>query len=387
MLTDPIKLRLGFGVTLLNRCLWQGGVDGIGSYTLELLNALSSRNQIDLTPFSFGTAMHPRIAHGDSAKILPRFDAAALYSLCTRQPFAGTSELSKTLDIVHATDHRIPKLGKLPVVATLMDAIPLAHPEWVSTSRLGRIKHALWRRSAHWADHVITISEYSKTEIAKYFGLAEDRISVTPLGVDARWFEPMDESVIAEVLARLSITTKRYFLFVGTLQPRKNVKRVIAAYQSLPQWLRGEVGLLIVGRSGWQCEDITSNLEAGAYGPNVSWLKHLPDKDLLAVMKGAAALVFPSLYEGFGLPVLEAFAAKVPVVTSNTTSLPEVSGDAALLVNPLDEADIAGAMQCVIEDEALANTLRQRGVNRALEFTWDRTADMTVDVYRHVLGR
>lgn len=380
------RLRLGFGVTLLNRCLWQGGVDGIGSYTLELLKAFSRRSGIDLTPLSFGAPMHAQVAQGKKAKVMARFDVSALLSMGTGQPFAGATELSKMLDIIHATDHRIPQLGKLPVVATLMDAIPLAHPEWVSASRLGRIKHALWRRTARWADHVITISEYSKTEIAHHFGLTEDRISVTPLGVDARWFHPLAESVMAEVSVRLSLP-ERYFLFVGTLQPRKNVSRVIAAYQSLPEWLRGEVGLLIVGRAGWQCEDITSSLEAGAYGSNVRWLKHLPDDDLLAVMKRATALVFPSLYEGFGLPVLEAFAAGVPVVTSNTTSLPEVAGDAALLVNPHDEAEIAGAMQRIVEDEALAGALRQRGLSRAREFTWDRTAEMTLDVYRHVLGR
>ncbi len=380
------RLRLGFGVTLLNRCLWQGGVDGIGSYTLELLKAFSRRSEIDLKPLSFGTPMHAQVAQGQKAKVMARFDVSALLSMGTGLPFAGATEFSKTLDIVHATDHRIPQLGKLPVVATLMDAIPLVHPEWVSASRLGRIKHALWRRSARWADHVITISEYSKIEIASHFGLAEDRISVTPLGVDARWFEHLAESVMAEVSVRLSLP-KRYFLFVGTLQPRKNVSRVIAAYQSLPEWLRGEVGLLFVGRAGWQCEDIISSLEAGAYGSNVRWLKHLPDDDLLAVMKCATALVFPSLYEGFGLPVLEAFAAGVPVVTSNTTSLPEVAGDAALLVNPLDEAEIADAMQRIVEDEALASALRQRGLSRAREFTWDRTAEMTIDVYRQVLGR
>jgi len=380
------RLRLGFGVTLLNRCLSQGGLDGIGTYTLELLKAFSRRGDIDLTPISFGTPMHAQVTPAGKARVLASFEVAALVSMLTGRPFAGAAELSKTLNIVHATDHRIPHLGKLPVVATLMDAIPLAHPEWVSVSRLSRIKHALWRRSARWAQHVITISEYSKTEIANHFGLTQDQISVTPLGVDARWFEPLAESVMAEVSVRLSLP-KRYFLFVGTLQPRKNVSRVIAAYQSLPQWLRGEVGLLIVGRAGWQCADITSNLEAGAYGSNVRWLKHLPDDDLLAVMKRATALVFPSLYEGFGLPVLDAFAAGVPVVTSNTTSLPEVAGAAALLVNPLDEAEIAGAMQRIIEDETLANALRQRGLDRAREFTWDRTAEMTLAVYRHVLGR
>ena len=188
-----------------------------------------------------------------------------------------------------------------------------------------------------------------------------------------------------ETLRRYGLPDK-FFLFVGTLQPRKNIARVIEAYRSLPQGIRNEVPLVIVGRAGWQCDEIADALASGNYGTSVFWLRHLPDDDLLAVMKAATALVFPSLYEGFGLPVLEAFAAGTPVITSNGTSLPEVAGDAALLVDPVDIASIAEAMLRLLENPELVNILREKGYVRAREHSWDRTALMTLDVYRRVLG-
>ena len=143
---------------------------------------------------------------------------------------------------------------------------------------------------------------------------------------------------------------------------------------------------MVVGRAGWQCDEIVSRLGQGAYGAGVRWFKHLPDNELRAVLQDSIALVFPSLHEGFGLPVLEAFASRTPVIASNTTSLPEVAGDAALLIDPHDEEAIADAMRRVVEDDDLASWLKARGYERAALFTWDRTAEMTVQSYRRVFG-
>lgn len=377
-------MRVGFGVTLLNRCLGSGGVDGIGSYTRELLQVLSRRDDVEVSPISFGIPEPLGDQSQLGCEVLPRFDVSSLISLVTGLSFRGANRLTGRLDIFHATDHRIPKLNKVPVVATLMDAIPLSHPEWVTTNRLGAFKHDLWRSTAKWATHVITISDYSKKEIACHFGLSPEMISVIPLGVDERWFRVISPEIMADVVARHDLP-ERFFLFVGTLQPRKNVGRLIEAYLTLPRSVRDDVPLLIVGRAGWQCDDIVRGLEKRAYGPSVRWLQHLPDADLLAVLKRATALVFPSLYEGFGLPVLEAFAAGVTVITSNTTALPEVAGDAALLVDPENISAISTAMMRVLEDEVFARTLAVKGTARARDFTWEKTAALTVDVYKRVL--
>jgi len=377
-------MRLGFGVTTLARGLNAEGIDGIGSYTRELMKIISVNEGVDLVPISYSNALPemPGIAHKTIQKRY--FAASAAISCLTGLPFPGSSSIGKKIDLLHATDHLIPNFGKVPVVATLMDAIPLSHPQWVSM-KLRTVKNAMWRQTAKWATHVITISDYSRQEIEQYFDIPADKISVIPLGVDERWFHQIENETLTETRTRYGLPEK-FILSVGTLQPRKNVGRVIEAYRTLPKAIRSEVALVIVGRAGWQCEELVAGLASGAYGSNVFWLKHLPDADLLALMKLASSLAFPSLLEGFGLPVLEAFAAGTPVITSKTTSLPEVAGDAALLVDPLDIASIAAAMQLMLEDQELANSLREKGYIRAREHTWERTASMTLDVYRKVLS-
>ncbi len=379
-------MRVGFGVTVLARCLNSGGIDGIGSYTRELMKRFVAHDDLELVPISYGYPLPP-MNDGAVQEVLQyrNYAVPAALSAFTKTPFLGAGNLSKRLDLIHATDHLIPSYGNLPVVATLMDAIPLSHPEWVN-SRFRGVKNALWRRTVKWASHVVTISEYSKREIETHFGVAEERISVIPLGVDERWFHPITQENMTYVLRRHALPEK-YFLFVGTLQPRKNIRRLIDSYLMLPKIIQSEVPLVIVGRPGWQCDDIVEALGACAYGTSVRWLKHLPDYDLLSVVKGATALVLPSLYEGFGLPVLEAFAAGTPVITSNTTALPEVARDAALLVDPEDASNIAEAMLRVLENLQLADELRKKGMVRARLHTWDRTARMTLDVYKLVLGR
>lgn len=377
-------MRVGFGVTVLARCLGSGGVDGIGSYTRELMARLTRADGVDLLPMSFGDALpdidgnaHPTLQCG-------RFAPAAAIAALSGLSFRGTAGIAKKIDLMHATDHLIPQFGKLPVVATLMDAIPLSHPEWAAPT-LRRVKNALWRRSVHWASHVITISSYSKQQIVQHFDVPPEKISVIPLGVDQRWFGPLASDVIGQTLRRYGLPDQ-FFLFVGTLQPRKNIARVIEAYRSLRPGVSNRVPLVIVGGAGWQCEQIVDALVSGAYGRSVVWLRHVPDDDLLALVKAATALVFPSLYEGFGLPVLEAFAAGTPVITSNGTALPEVAGDAAMLVDPRDTGAIAAAMLDVLENPELVNSLREKGYLRARAHSWDATAVLTQGVYRRVLG-
>lgn len=376
-------IKLGFGVTVLARCMASGAVDGIGSYTRELMKRFVAARSVDLVPISFGHALPQMDGIAHETLQCGRFAPAAVISALSGLSFPGAGGIGRQVDLMHATDHLIPNFGKVPIVATLMDAIPLSHPEWV-TLKFRAVKNALWRRSAHWATHVVTISEYSKQEIEKHFGVPAEKISVIPLGVDERWFRPIARETMHETLRRYGLPDK-LFLFVGTLQPRKNIGRVIDAYRLLPQGIKNEVPLVIVGRAGWQCDEIVDGLASGAYGASVFWLKYLPNDDLLAVVKAATALVFPSLHEGFGMPVLEAFAAGTPVITSNGTSLPEVAGDAALLVDPVDTSSIAEAMLHLLENSELADSLREKGYTRARAHSWDRTASMTLDVYRQVL--
>ncbi|HET9114373.1 MAG TPA: glycosyltransferase family 1 protein [Burkholderiales bacterium] len=377
-------MRVGFGCTVLAKGLNHGGVDGIGSYTNELGRSLSATKAADLIPVSFGVPINGNFPLSDSGiNVLPRFAPMAAISAVTPFAFFGNENLRRQIDVFHATDHLVPKFSGFPVVATLMDAIPLSHPQWVRV-RLAKLKGRLWQRSARWADHILTISEYSKSDIVKYFGISPDKITVTPLGVDERYFERIDPARKAEILKQYGLP-ERFYLFVGTLQPRKNVERLLDAHEMLPLNLQKEIPLVIVGRAGWGCEALVARLENAALSGRIVWLKYLPDESVRALLQTALALVFPSLYEGFGLPVVEAFASGLPVIASDTTALPEVTLDAALLINPLDAGAISDAMRQMAEVSGMARKFAEAGERRARQLTWAACAAKTLDVYRKIL--
>jgi glycosyltransferase involved in cell wall biosynthesis len=376
-------MRVGFGVTALCKGLAGGSQDGISHYTQELMTQFAKRKELSLAPFSFDVGASANVAL-DGALHLGKYPAGALYSAFTRSNFPSIGKLGK-VDLIHATDHYIPRAKFAPMIATLMDAIPFSHPEW-SSGRFRSAKNALWKKAISWADHIITISEYSKSELCKWTGVAADHISVIPLGVDTRWFRDVTAEEFALVRAKFALPAQ-YFISVGTLQPRKNISAVIGAHRSLPDVARTQTPLVIVGRAGWKCEREIAQIEQDARAGKVLWLQHVSDTDLLPIVKAAKALLFPSLAEGFGLPVLEAFAARVPVITSTTTSLPEVAGDAALLIDPLDTGSITKAMNQILDDVHLRGELIQNGLDRANTFTWQRCAEQTVNCYHHLLAQ
>ncbi len=374
-------MRIGFGVTALCNGLSGGGLDGIGNYTREIMSRMMSAPQVELVPFSFRTTIPPDMGQGFQ---LGHYSVNTSWSVATGANFFGMGDLVKRVELIHATDHYVPRCKPAPMVASLMDAIPLAHPQW-SRSEFRDIKNFLWKRAANWADEVITISEYSKTELSTWTGIALNKIKVIPLAVDERWFRNVcdDESARVRQLYQLPET---FFISVGTLQPRKNVESTIWAHRALSPAKRVRTPLIIIGRAGWKCEEVMRLIEEDSASGAVRWLKHVPDADLLPVLKLASGLVFPSLGEGFGLPVLEAFAACVPVIASDATSLPEVTGDAAISLNPLDVDAISRAMQQVLDDQSLVLMLKERGLARAKEFTWQACADATLQVYRKMLA-
>lgn len=374
------QINVGIGTTVLYKGMNATGIDGIGHYTKELLNCLSTHPDLQLQSFTLGAV--GKYAAGNVLHQLPRFSLGSLPSLILGRSYCGSQKLRSSVDLIHATDHLIPRCKDVPVVATVMDAIPIAHPEWVNY-RFSALKNAIWKKTVGFADRVITISAHSKNDLMEYFGIPEDRISITPLGVDERWFKRPSPEDLAAVRHRYKLPNN-FFVFVGTLQPRKNVSRLIDAHCGLPDAIRKSHPLIIIGRAGWQCTDILDRLKSE--NTCVRWLKYVSGDDLPSILRCASGLVFPSLHEGFGLPVLEAFAAELPVITSNITSLPEVAGNAALLVDPYDVQNISWAMQQLIEDSATTRHMRLLGLNRAKEFTWDKTAQATISVYRQAIS-
>ncbi len=377
-------LRVGFGTTVWARGERSGHLDGIGIYTRALWQAMHDRDDVSTSPYVF-TPDQPDMPFGRPAVLSQHFPKMTLRSALLGAPGPMSAKLRNEIDVFHATDHHIPRINGVPVVATVMDLIPLIHPEWV-TMKLRRLKNWLFARSICWSDQVITISEFSKRDIVRLLGVPADRVHVTPLGVEADYFVQHDDATRATALGKYGLTPG-FFLFVGTLQPRKNLGAALAAHGKLPAELRKRHPLVVVGRNGWGAEDVVATLRAREAAGEARWLEYLPRQDVISMLQSASAMVFVSRYEGFGLPVIEAFAAQCPVICSNTTSLPEVAGDAALQVDPMDETAISHAMQAVLEDGSATAERVQRGLARARGYTWEACADQTLAVYKRAANR
>ncbi len=375
---DPI--RVAFGTSVLAQGLQRHELDGIGHYSRELLECFRTQDAIHAVPFTFGDAAPSQLL--PSPVDVGRYQRQAALGIVMGRSFSGFAALEENVDLVHATDHMVPRLGNTPVVATLMDAIPLSHPEWVGY-RFKKLKNALWRRSFGWADRILTISHYSRQEIVRHFGIPAERIDVIPLGVNPRWFNAPTPHEAEAVAAQYRLPAQ-YFLFIGTLQPRKNLLHLLESHAALPTAVRRACPLIVVGRAGWGCDEEVRRLSA-ADPAELRWLNYVADKDLPVILGLSRALVFPSLAEGFGLPILEAFAAGTPVIASNTSSIPEVAGDAALLVNPADREALTQAMLRISREDGLVQELSSRGAARARTFSWERTAAETLSSYRKLL--
>ncbi len=287
------------------------------------------------------------------------------------------------LDVLHV-QYIAPLVCSARVVTAIHDASFAVMPEtFPLKDRL--LLNLFIPLAASSASKVITLSESSKRDLIERFGVSPEKIAITPCGVDETMQRVEDPQVIAEVLQRYGITPP-FILSVGLLQPRKNLPRVVDAYALLRE-RRPDLPhhLVIAGKVGWGVEllrERVRKIQCRLRKSAVHFAGYVADEDLPALYSAADVFVYPSLYEGFGIPPLEAMACGTPVVTSNVSSLPEVVGDAALMVNPLDVEAITAAMEQILTDTTLRQTLTARGGKRAREFTWERMARQTVAVYR-----
>jgi len=292
----------------------------------------------------------------------------------------GFNRLLPGARLYHATEHLLMPLRGIPTVLTVHDLIfrryP-AHHKPLNRTYLNATLPLFCRR----AGHIIAVSEQTKRDIMAAYGVPAEKISVIYEAADPR-FRPQPPEVVAEVRARYDLPP-RYVLFVGTIEPRKNLVGLLEAYRSLLD--RGSnVGLVTAGRTGWRSESFFERLAALRVAERVTLLGPFPDAELPALYSAADVLAFPSLYEGFGLPVLEAMACGTPVVASNTSAIPEVAGEAGILVPPHDVVALAGALERVLADAALRADLRARGLAQAARFTWQRSAEATLALYRSI---
>ncbi|NUQ01054.1 MAG: glycosyltransferase family 4 protein [Armatimonadetes bacterium] len=379
--------------------LFLGGGTGVQTYGLELLFALQK----------LGVEVSLSVAARDEAKVralltpalaaaeppVPvywsRVSNALLYSnpalaAWRRWPRALPPPrwLPPEVELYHALLWPLPLAPHVPSVLTVHDLLALQAPE-LSPGRDCELMHRAIVALAPRFDHIITDSDATRQALLARSRVREEQVTTIYPGVSQRFSTPVPAARRAEVAARHGLE-RPYLVALATVEPRKNLARVIDAYDTFCGQQGNGFDLVLIGPRGAAHAELDERLARARPG-RVASLGYLPSDDLPPLLQGAAGLLFPSLLEGFGLPALEAMAAGCPVITANTTSLPEVAGDAALLVDPTDTAAIASAITRVLTEPGLANELRARGRARAAEFAWERTAQATLAVYEQVAAR
>ena len=279
------------------------------------------------------------------------------------------------LDVFFSPTHYLPLFSVVPSVVSIFDLSYLKYPELFKKKDLYQLK--IWGRySIKRAKAVITISESSKNAIIEEYKLASDKVHVVYPGI--KELINNREINMTNLQKKYGIK-KNFILFVGTIQPRKNIARMVEAISQIP-----ELELIVVGKKGWQYEGILDSPRKFGVENRVKFLEFVPDEELSELYKNAICFVLPSLYEGFGLPILEAMKYGCPVVTSNTSSLPEAGGDAALYFDPEDSSDIAEKIKKLLSDDKLREDMIEKGYKQAKKFSWEKAAKETLHVLKEV---
>ncbi|HXX14996.1 MAG TPA: glycosyltransferase family 1 protein [Candidatus Eremiobacteraceae bacterium] len=361
---------------------------GVGVYADKLISGLSSL-----------------VTNGDSLLVLVQKDERGIYELVRDSPNVSIASVpttvlrnrallflyeqvvlpvllvSKNVDVIHSLHYTHPLICPCSRVVTVHDLTFLLSPELHTWGRRlimpFFIKHAVRRSEA-----VVFISNTTRVDSEKLIQGAKKKLRrVIPLGVSLKEFN-LDSQLVEEVLAKF-LLTQPYVLYLGTIEPRKNIFRLIQAYEQIAHQ-HPNLLLVLAGKSGWHVDNVFAAIRSSKYRERIRHLGFVSELEKRALLTKCQILVYPSLYEGFGLPVLEAMAAGAPVITSNVSALPEVTGDAAILINPLSVEEIATAMSMLLNDEQKRDHLRILGKRRAAEFSWEKVAIQTFDLYKEV---
>lgn len=351
---------------------------GIAEYTRQLIDELAGLDSLD----TYGIIHHLR----DRATKRPARNFSRINTLTPAHHRFERWTLSfelipRRLDILHTPDVIPPQRGARRHIITIHDLHFLHYPQFMTAnSRRHYSDQIAW--AVRHADHILASSHATLGDLISLLNVPPEKITVHMLGVNAA-FQPLPAERVDTVRARLNLP-ETYLLFVGTFEPRKNIPGLLTAYDQLCRDMQDAPPLVLVGRRGWLYDEIFARVDALRLHDRLIWLADAAQADLPAIYNGAAALVLPSHYEGFGLTALEAMACGTPPIVSNRSSLPEVVEDVGLQVDPDDPTAIADAMRRILSDAGLRAHLRETGLARAATFTWRKTAETVLDVYRKV---
>lgn len=354
---------------------------GISQYVVQLVAALATIDADDevLVFHSWkDTAVAGPEAYGN-------FHRARLYTPCHHRWerwSLGLEILPYRLDVMHSPDFIPPAFGARRRVITVHDLNFLYYPQFLTPeSQRYYADQIQW--AVNTADHVAADSHHTRRDLIERLHVPPEKVTTIHLAANPTYARHIPETAVANTLSRYALQPG-YVLFVGTLSPRKNVGTLLAAYQQLRQDTDYDLPLVLIGSRGWLFDDIFAKIDDLGLSSSVVHHEDVSDEELAHLYAAAGLLALPSYYEGFGLPVLEAMHCQCPVIASDRASLPEVAGDAAILVDPDDVDAWAAAMAQVLNDQELRQRLIEAGVRQVSRFSWRNTALATLDVYRQV---
>lgn len=371
-------MRIGFDAHSIGTGL--GGNETYASNLIEALAELDSRNEYILyvTKQEAVERFANRWSHVQVVRTLP-------HTPIIRIPLTLTAELRRRpVDILHV-QYTAPPWAPCKTVVMIHDLSFEHLPETFKRRSWMQMRLTV-RRTARAAAHVVTDSEYSREDILRTYRLPVDRVTTTPLAASHRFKTVEDKRELKRTLDKYGIAGD-YILAVGSIQPRKNIPRLIRAYARLLSQRNDQTPvpkLVIAGKRAWLFEETINAAAASPVRDNIIFTGYVPESDLPALYTAAMCFVYPSFFEGFGIPLLEAMRCGTPTISSDRTCFPEVVGDASLMIDPFDENSIADALRLIISDVKLREQLRSRGFAQSSQFDWRHTARLTLDVYDKV---
>jgi glycosyltransferase involved in cell wall biosynthesis len=354
---------------------------GIGTYIRNLLRHLARIDQqSEYVLLCAAADMHVPPALGPNFRAV--LEPSPNYSLREQWHVPLVLRREKP-DVYHAPHYVLPAAVMCPSVVTIHDCIHLMFPQYLPNRRAYLYARTVMWAAAKRADAILTVSEASKRDILRFFDVKPEKVVVVHNAIDERFWTPPADDEVARVRERYQLE-HGFVLYAGNIKPHKNLVRLIEAFDEIRRGDFEEMKLLIIGDEISKMPALRRAVHQHHLHKQVRFLGYVSDETLAILYRLAAVFVFPSIYEGFGLPPLEAMASGAPVVTSNVSSLPEVTGDAAVLVNPHDTSSIVQGVRRVLSDPAFADQLRQRGPVRARQFSWERSVAKTRDLYERV---
>lgn len=371
----------------------KGDKTGVGWCAQSIMKHIGGCGKVQkqLNYFSLGytkekeAALRPFQKSGYELKPCGWFHDAAYRRIWNYLPLPYRLFFGKEADITVFFNFIVPPGVHGRTIAFVHDMAYRAHPDTVRKKTRHYLESSM-KRSCERADKIIAISEFTRKELQKYLAVPDHKIEVIPLGVDSSRFHPFySKKEIADAKSRYGISCE-YFLYIGTIEPRKNIVRLLHAYALLKKKDKQAPELVLAGKKGWLYRDIFQAAAELEIADSVRFIGYAADEDIPRLLCAALAFVFPSVYEGFGLPILEAMACGVPVITSNAASMPEVAGDAAILTDPADPGSICDAMYLLLHKEEKRRELSIAGQKRAEMYTWEKTADRFLEICSELTG-